>query len=119
MKFKQFLLEKSKEEEKDELESLASLMRQLAKKQGFYNFDVSVEEDHILVEVVMNKEETFHRLQQLLALVEKIKKDYLTGFDVDMDLWENKKGQPIFTFEYYYRSSSYSSRYDYDDDLPY
>jgi len=122
MNFKQFILEKSKEETQDELENLATILRQMARTQGFVNFQVSIGEDNILIEVVMNNEETFQRLFQLIEFMRKIKKDYLPGFKCDMDLWETKTGKPIFTFEFYYASTSSSSApiYPYDDDdLPF
>jgi len=119
MKFKQFIVESAQEESQDDLENLASVLRQMARKQGFYSFNLSIEEDHILVEVVMNKEETFHKIFQLFSFMRKIMKDYLPGFKCDMDLWETKRGQPLFTFELYYSSTSSSPKYDLDDDLPY
>lgn len=121
MNFRQFILEKSKEETQDELENLATILRQMARTQGFINFHVSIEEDHILIEVIMNNEETFQKLFRLIEFIRKIKKDYLPGFKCDMDLWETKKGKPIFTFEFYYASTSSSAPiYPYDnDDFPF
>ena len=120
MKFKEFLIEKSQEDAQDELENLTSVLRQMARKQGFYSFNTSIGDDHILIEVTMNKEETFHKIFQLLSFMRKIQKDYLTGFKCDMDLWETKKGLPLFTFEFYQTGSiSSTPTYDYDDELPF
>lgn len=119
MKFLKNIKEKSQEEFQDELENLSTVLRQMAKKQGFHSFFVSIEEDHILIEVIMNKEETFQRMFNLLEFMRKIKKDYLVGFKCDMDLWETKKGLPIFTFEFYYSSTSGAPTYEYDDEFPY
>jgi hypothetical protein len=119
MKFQQFLIEKSKQEEQDELENLASVIRQMARRQGFRSFNISIEEDHILVEITMNSEEKLSKLFQMFDFMRKIQKDFFTGANCDMDLWENKKGQPVFTYELYYKSESYSPKYELDDDLPY
>lgn len=121
MKYLKYIKESEEDEEldnTDELENLATILRQMARQQGF-NFQISIEEDHILIEVIMNKEETFQRIFKLFQFMRKIKKDYLTGFKCDMDLWETKTMKPIFTFEFYYSNSITSTHYDFDDDLPY
>jgi hypothetical protein len=119
MKFRQFLIEKSQEETQDDFENLASVLRQMARRSGFQSFNISMEEDHFLVEITLNSEEKLSKIFAMFDFMRKIQKDYLTGALCDMDLWENKKEQPIFTFELYYRSESYSPKYDYDDDFPF
>lgn len=120
MKYLKYIKESEEEiDNTDELENLASVLRQMARQQGF-DFHISIEEDHILVEVTMNKEEPFQRVFKLFQFMRKIKKDYLTGFKCDMDLWETKTNKPIFTFEFYYSSVGSAPTYPYyDDDLPY
>jgi hypothetical protein len=119
MKFKQFLIENSKDETQDEFENLASVLRQMARRSGFQSFNISTEEDHFLVEITLNNEEKLSKIFSMFEFIRKIKKNYLTGSSCDMDLWENKRGQPIFTFEFYYKSETYSPKYDYDDGFPF
>jgi len=101
----------------EEMENLSTIIRKMAKSQGFAESFVSVSEDNIILEIVIKQEETFNRVIQMLDFVKKIQKDILTDFKCDMDLWETKKNSPLFTFEFYYSVSG--PKYDYDEDLPY
>jgi hypothetical protein len=119
MRILKYINEKAQDEPSfsEELENIGALIRKMGRSQNFGRMNVSIEEDNILVEIVLKKEETFSKVNQVLDFIEKIKKDILVGFKVDMDLWETKKGEPIFTFEFYYSAST--PTYDYDEDLPY
>lgn len=119
MKYLKKINEQSQPSFEDEMENISSIIRKMAKTQGFSESSVSVGEDHIILEIVLNKEENFNKLYQMLDFVKKIQKDILSDFKCDMDLWETKKDKPIFTFEFYYTSESHAPKYDYDDDFPY
>jgi hypothetical protein len=117
MKYLKKINEQSQPSFEDEMENISSIIRKMAKTQGFSESSVSVGEDHIILEIVLNKEENFNKLYQMLDFIKKIQKDILTDFKCDMDLWETKKNSPLFTFEFYYSASG--PKYDYDDDLPF
>lgn len=119
MKHLKKLFEKSQPSFEDEMENISSVIRKMAKSQGFNESFVSVGDDNIILEIVLNSEENFNKVYQMLDFVKKIQKDILSDFKCDMDLWETKKNKPIFTFEFYYTSDSYSPKYELDDDLPY
>ena len=121
MRYLKFLNEKQDDPTfEDEMENISSVIRKMAKSQGFNDSSVSVGEDNILIEIVLKKEETFMRVMQMLNFIKKVQKDILTDFKCDMDLWETKKNSPIFTFEFYYSESSQSvSNYDYENDFPF
>jgi uncharacterized protein YihD (DUF1040 family) len=119
MKYLRKIVEKQEPSFEDEMENIASVIRKMAKTQGFVNSFVSIGDDHIVLEIVLKKEETFIKVIQMLDFVKKIQRDILTDFKCDMDLWETKKDLPIFTFEFYYSTTTSAPRYDLDDDLPY
>jgi hypothetical protein len=125
-KFKQFEAQEETSFE-DDMQHVSSEIRRLGNPYRFKNLQVSIEEDHILVEVVMNKTEKFNQLSRFFYFIEQVKNQILVGFEVDMDLWETKKGDPIFTLEFYMKSkqpttqTKYMKDWEdfYDDDLPY
>ncbi len=109
----------------DDMQHISTEIRRLGNPYKFNNLQVSIEEDHILVEVVMNKTEKFNQLSRLFYFIDQVKNQILSGFEVDMDLWETKKGDPIFTLEFYMKSKQTQTKHMkdwgdfYDDDLPY
>lgn len=123
MKFLKYINEKSQEEVslEDEFNYVSSTIRKMARSQGFNEVNIYLDKDELFImEVILKQKETFAKMFQLLDLMTKIQKDILVGFKCEMDLWETKKGLPIFTFEFYQSSSSTSTpTYDYDDDFPY
>lgn len=119
MKYIKKIIEQQTPSFEDEMENLSSIIRKMAKTQGFQETFVSVGDDHIVLEIVLKREETFTKVIQMLDFVKKIQKDVLSDFKCDMDLWETKKNTPIFTFEFYYTSETTTPKYDYDDDFPY
>jgi hypothetical protein len=102
----------------EELENIGAIIRKMGRSQNFGRMDVSIEDDNILLEIVLKKEEAFSKVNQMLEFIDKIKKDILVGFKVDMDLWETKKGEPIFTFEFYYSISGSNQEYN-NDEIPF
>jgi uncharacterized protein YihD (DUF1040 family) len=119
MKYLKPIIEKQDSSFEDEMENITSVIRKMARTQGFIDSFVSVGDDNIILEIVLEKEETFNKVIQMLDFVNKIQKDILSDFKCDMDLWETKKNAPIFTFEFYYSTTSSAPKYDYDDNFPF
>ena len=119
MKYLKKIIEQQNPSFEEEMESITSIIRKMAKSQGFQETFVSVGDDQIILEIVLKREETFTKVIQMLDLVKKIQKDILSDFKCDMDLWETKKNTPIFTFEFYYSTTSSAPKYDYDDNFPF
>lgn len=119
MKHLKSIFENTQPSYEEEMESISSVIRKMAKSQGYSESTVSLGDDHILVEIVLNKEETFNRILNMLNFIEKINRDILIDFKCDMDLWENKKGNPIFTFEFYQSSVGPTYDYNFEDDFPF
>jgi uncharacterized protein YihD (DUF1040 family) len=119
MKYLKKIIEQQNPSFEEEMESITSIIRKMAKSQGFQETFVSVGDDQIILEIVLKREETFTKVIQMLDLVKKIQKDILSDFKCDMDLWETKKNVPIFTFEFYYSTTSSAPKYDYDDNFPF
>lgn len=120
MRIQGYMNEKAQDEPSfsEELENIGTIIRKMGRSQNFDRMDVSIEEDNVLLEIVLKKEETFNKVNQMLDFVDKIKKDILVDFKVVMDLWETKKGEPIFSFEFYYSESGPTYEYD-SDDIPF
>ena len=124
MKFLKYINEKAQGEEElsfeDEFNYVSSTIRKMARSQGFMNTNIYLDKEELMImEVSLRPTETFENVIKLMEFVEKIQKDILVGFKCDMDLWETKKGLPLFTFEFYQTSSdTFTPTYDYDD-FPY
>jgi hypothetical protein len=122
MKFLKYINEKAQDEEvspQDEFNYVSSTIRQMAKSQGFNNINIYLDKDELFImEIVIKQKETFGSVIKLLDFIAKIQKDILVGYKCDMDLWETKKKEPIFTFEFY-QSSSSTPTYAYDDNFPF
>lgn len=121
MKFIKYLKEKQDEPSfEDEFDYVSSTIRKMAKSQGFGQISIYLDEEQlVIIEITLKQRESFETVYKLLDFISKIQKDILVGFKCDMDLWENKKGSPIFTFEFYQSSVGPTYDYNFEDDFPY
>jgi hypothetical protein len=66
--------------------------------------DVTVTSDNGDIQIVamLNQKERLRDVISIFSVANKLKKDILAQYDSEFDLWEDKKGQPMLTFSFYY-----------------
>jgi hypothetical protein len=85
----------------DDMEHLEYLLREMFKNVGI---DVTVTSDNgdIQIVVMLNKKERLRDVISVFSVANKLKKDILAQYDSEFDLWEDNKGLPMLTFNFYY-----------------
>ena len=85
----------------DDMEHLEYLLREMFRNVGI---DVTVTSDNgdIQIVVMLNQKERLRDVINIFSVANKLKKDILAQYDSEFDLWEDKKGQPMLTFDFYY-----------------
>lgn len=104
-------------DENDELEHLASLIRQMIRLSGIEDFYVYTKKFDVSIQFILNKRERFSKMMKILGLLKKLSTDTLIQYDSELDLWETKSGDPLLTVDFYYdskKSGSYNK-----DSLPF
>ena len=83
------------------MEHLEYLLREMFKNVGI---DVTVTSDNgdIQIVVMLNKKERLRDVISVFSVANKLKKDILAQYDSEFDLWEDNKGLPMLTFNFYY-----------------
>ncbi len=108
-------------DESDELEHLASLIRQMIRLSGIEDFYVYTKKFDVSIQFVLNKRERFSKMMKILGLLKKLSTDTLIQYDSELDLWETKKGEPLLTVDFYYDSNKKGSygKDDFDSSPPF
>ena len=85
----------------DDMAHLEYLLREMFRNVGI---DVTVTSDNgdIQIVVMLNQKERLRDVINIFSVANKLKKDILAQYDSEFDLWEDKKGQPMLTFSFYY-----------------
>ena len=85
----------------DDMAHLEYLLREMFRNVGI---DVTVTSDNgdIQIVVMLNQKERLRDVINIFSVANKLKKDILAQYDSEFDLWEDKKGQPMLTFDFYY-----------------
>jgi hypothetical protein len=85
----------------DDMEHLEYLLREMFRNVGI---DVTVTSDNgdIQIVVMLNKKERLRDVISVFSVANKLKKDILAQYDSEFDLWEDNKGLPMLTFDFYY-----------------
>jgi len=85
----------------DDMAHLEYLLREMFRNVGI---DVTVTSDNgdIQIVVMLNQKERLRDVISIFSVANKLKKDILAQYDSEFDLWEDKKGQPMLTFSFYY-----------------
>ena len=105
-------------EESDELlNGVAMMVHKFFDESGVENFYVSNKSNTISLQFILNRKEKFKKLIKIVGLVKKLKTDILIQYDIEMDLWETKRGEPLLTFDFYYNTDK-KGQYD-RDELPF
>ena len=85
----------------DDMAHLEYLLREMFRNVGI---DVTVTSDNGDIQIVamLNQKERLRDVINIFSVANKLKKDILAQYDSEFDLWEDKKGQPMLTFDFYY-----------------
>jgi len=89
--------------EEDDIQHLLYLLRTMFKNSGVDNVRI---DNHrkldILIYCTVERKERLKDIIKIFEVVSKLKKDILLQYDSEYDIWQNKKGQPMFVFSFEY-----------------
>lgn len=100
--------------EQDDIQHLLYLLRTMFKNSGVDN--VRIDNDRgldILIYCTVERKERLKDIIRIFEVVNKLKKDILLQYDTEYDIWQNRKGQPMFVFSF-----EYNEGLD-DDNMPF
>ena len=85
----------------DDMAHLEYLLREMFRNVGI---DVTVTSDNGDIQIVamLNQKERLRDVISIFSVANKLKKDILAQYDSEFDLWEDNKGLPMLTFDFYY-----------------
>jgi hypothetical protein len=125
-KYNQFLNEEwddddeDEDENTDDIDNLKYLLRKMITQAGIKNCEVTNTGMTLKVQIIPTTYgmiDHFYKLDEVINIYEvmkKIDKDVLVDFDIECDIWETKKVEPLFIFNFYS-----SDEYDDDEGLPF
>ena len=87
--------------EPDDMAHLEYLLREMFRNVGI-EASVSSNNGDIEIIVMLNPKERLKDVLSIFGVANKLRKDILGQYDSEFDLWEDKKGQPMLTFDFYY-----------------
>jgi len=110
------------EDEDDASESevmghLASTIRNMIANVKVGEFYVDWDGSDISIQFVLNKKERLQSIMKILGVLKKLQTDILIQYDAEVDLWETKEREPLFTVNFYY-DAGVKGTYD-DDEVPF
>lgn len=98
----------------NDMEYLCHTIRSL-----FKTSDMEVDVDYngydISIYSFPEKREKISSILKIFDIVYKLKKDILPQYESEFELYESKKGDPVFSFQFSYDSDGVSSGEDLDD----
>jgi hypothetical protein len=95
------------DDEADNMEHLLYLLRQLLSKAGIKNMNITNQGLSLKIEVIppsYGMVDYFYKLDDVITIYETIKKidkDVLVDYDLECDIWETKKMEPLLIFNFY------------------
>lgn len=98
------------EDDKDDLENLHSLLRQMFRNAGLKDVRVtSKKHEEIIIECHLPRTTTLKAVISALDVANKLKKDVLSEYECDFDIWQSAS-TGVLVFEFYIGDESNSSR---------
>ena len=85
----------------DDMEHLLYLLRTFLKDSGLNNISLKNSDSSIKLEIVLKKEERLAEVIKTFAVLKKLSNDIMADYDAEFDIWETKKGEPLFIVDYY------------------
>ena len=93
-------------EDKDALDHLASLIRQMIKNAKIGDkYFVTTEGYDLSIQFVLNKTERFKTVMKVMGFLKKLSTDTLIQYDAELDLWETTDNNPLLTVDFYYNAN--------------
>lgn len=89
-------------EDDEDIDSLLYLLRKMFNNSGIDNVHITNKKLDLKIHVELKSEERLRNIIKVFEVVNKLKKDILVQYDSEFDLWETKKGAPLFIFNFYY-----------------
>ena len=107
------------ESSNDNMEHLLYLLRQLLSKAGIKNINITNQGLSLKIEVIppsYGMVDYFYKLDDVITIYETIKKidkDVLVDYDLECDIWETKKMEPLLIFNFYSLDDDFENNDDY------
>lgn len=100
----------------EELKHLCYLLREMFRNKRIYNVSVYNEDMNIIIDVVFNKTAKLEKVIEVFSIANKIKKETLPQYVDSFQIYEDKDGSQIISFEFVldYKNSGYDYNYDFD-----
>jgi hypothetical protein len=96
---------------------LASTIRNMIANIKVGEFYVDWDGSDISIQFVLNKKERLQSIMKILGVLKKLQTDILIQYDAEVDLWETKEREPLFTVNFYY-DAGVKGTYD-DEEVPF
>jgi hypothetical protein len=109
----------------DNMEHLLYLLRQLLSKAGVKNVNITNQGLSLKIEVIppsYGMLDYFYKLDDVINIYETIKKidkDVLVDYDLECDIWETKKMEPLLIFNFYSLDDDLENNEDEDYGMPF
>jgi len=102
-------------EQDDDVEHLLYLLRQMFRNSGVQDVRVTAKSnEEILIECYMEKRDSLRNVIKVFEVANKLKRDVLSQYDSEFQMWESKVGGGILTFGF-----TLDEGLDDDDGLPF
>lgn len=90
------------EEDSEGIYDLINLFKQMFYNSSIENVEIEATTKEIVMYFTLHYKERLRDIVKIFDVLSKIKKDILPQFDSEIDLWKDKKGNPLLTvtFEY-------------------
>ena len=90
------------EDEQDDVENLHSLLRQMFRNAGLKDVRVTSKKNkEIIIECHLPKTTTLKAVISALDVANKLKKDVLSEYECDFDVWQKSASTGVLVFEFY------------------
>lgn len=86
------------------------MLRTFLKDSGINNVSLKNSESSIKLEIVLKTNERLTDVIKIFAVLKKLSNDIMADYDVEFDIWETRKGDPLLIIDFY------SPEYDDDGD---
>ena len=93
-----------------DMEHLLYLLRTFLKDSGIDNVNLKNSDSSIKLEIILKTNEKLKDVIKTFAVLKKLSNDIMADYDVEFDIWETRKGDPLLIIDFY------SPDYDGDDD---
>lgn len=97
------------DEEEEAFKNLTDTIRNMIARSGMENFYVNSNHCDIVVQFVLHRTERFSKMMHIMGMIKKISSDILIQYNSEVDLWETKTGEPLFTVNFYWNPNKKGS----------